>query len=380
MQDTLCHALSRAGYDGGPVAAGRLDRGVHAKMQLVTVAARHKQPIELGAERDAVLAALADKLNAALPSDVRIRSVRDAPVKAHAMTGCGAKTYTYYVIDGNAGAGSDCSRCAWSLEPKLDVAAMRRAAALLEGEHDFAALCSAPASQDTVRALDRVEVRRMRHVAFPLLGCLCQGSAESGTGVNAAGDRPCALLASEHCRWCNPSAEPAAPLRDGQAIGGMDLAEACDAAAARAGEAMTDRRAPLGDDGDGGGSIVELRFRAPGFLRHQVRRMAALLIAIGSGREDEGAIALALKGDAPMPSPHGASAAQIESNDQSTAHAEHEGSRRSDSTRSAFVFPRHRVAPAPAAGLWLDTIEYGSLLSQIPSTAAACTTAARAEL
>jgi tRNA pseudouridine38-40 synthase len=48
---------------------------------------------------------------------------------------------------------------AWRLEPGLDVAAMRRAAALLCGEHDFAAFrASLDARERTVCALGRVEI------------------------------------------------------------------------------------------------------------------------------------------------------------------------------------------------------------------------------
>lgn len=339
-------------------------------MQLVTLSVRHQQPIVPGAARNAALAALCDKLNAVLPADVRIRSVRDAPAKAHAITGCGAKTYTYYVIDGNAGADSDCSRCACVLEPKLDVAAMRRAATALEGEHDFASLSSAPAFQDTVRTLSRIEVRRMCHVHFPILGCLCQGSAEhrNRSFSSAGDDDACVLVASEHCCWCTASAHSAAASRAGQIIGGGAPVEVCEYVAMPAGDAAVGTEAPCGDRYIGG-SIIELRFIAPGFLRHQVRRMAALLIAVGSGREDQAAVALALRPRAAL-GPFDANAIQTGATGQWTANAANEGSRRPNTALELFPFPRSRVPPAPAAGLWLDTVEYGNLLSEISSPVA----------
>lgn len=158
VQDTLQAAMSEAGFEGGPVAAGRLDRGVHAKMQLVTVTTRRAQPVVPGDARGAELGAIRERLNAGLPADIRITRVRDAPLKAHAKTGCGAKTYAYYCLDGRTRAVDGCGLCCWVLDSPVDVDAVRRAAAALQGEHDFASLCSAPQSQATVRSLDRVEV------------------------------------------------------------------------------------------------------------------------------------------------------------------------------------------------------------------------------
>jgi len=325
-QEVLHAALLKAGIDNGPVAAGRLDRGVHAKMQLVTVSTFHKECVVSGGARDAALATIRDVLNASLPADMRVWSVRDAAVKAHAVTCSGAKTYSYYIVDGDAGAdpGGGCRRAAHATPCLLDVAAMRRAAATMEGEHDFASLCSAPPSQATVRALSRVEVRRMRHVTFPLLGCLCQpASPPAGDPPTAAGKPACAHFAPESCPVCAGAVEPSSS----PSLGG--------------GSAAANGRS------SSGGCIVELRFTAPGFLRHQVRRMAGLLIAIGSGKEDEAVVALALQPAAVgRPQPPGPDDAH-----ESGASPGH-----------TFAFPRCRAPPAPAAGLWLDTVEYGSLL------------------
>ena len=48
----------------------------------------------------------------------------------------------------------------WHLPEDLSVPAMRAAAALLVGEHDFAAFCRRPPSGGTVRRLERLSVRR----------------------------------------------------------------------------------------------------------------------------------------------------------------------------------------------------------------------------
>jgi hypothetical protein len=80
-------------------------------------------------------------------------------------------------------------------------------------------------------------------------------------------------------------------------------------------------------------------------------------------------VALALLGRASL-GPHGTSAVQAGATDQSTAHAAHQGSRGPDSAQELFAFPRARAPPAPAWGLWLDTVEYGSLLGEVFSPVA----------
>eukprot|EP00966_Prymnesium_polylepis_P325819 7381763-Prymnesium_polylepis.1 len=69
VYDVLAPALRAAtGQDGGPVAAGRTDKGVHAMHQGVTFTIRTKRPAsEDVAARALELAALRDTINARLP-------------------------------------------------------------------------------------------------------------------------------------------------------------------------------------------------------------------------------------------------------------------------------------------------------------------------
>mmetsp|Transcript_36169 Transcript_36169/g.117697 ORF Transcript_36169/g.117697 Transcript_36169/m.117697 type:complete len:254 (-) Transcript_36169:9-770(-) len=218
--ETLQAALRRAGVtDGAPVAAGRLDKGVHAMMQVVTVTVRRSAPAVPGPARDAELAAIATRLNEALPADVRVLRALDAHRKAHAMSGAGAKTYTYYAVDGRAGGSDGCRRGCWVLDAPLNMAAMRRAAAAMEGEHDWAALCTAPASQATRRTVASIEVRARRHASLPLLGCLC---APSGGGR-------CELLPPGSCGACGEGGRESG--REGEREG--EEGEAGEAGAAR---------------------------------------------------------------------------------------------------------------------------------------------------
>ena len=118
-------ALIRAttGQDGGPVPAGRLDKGVHAMEQIVTVTIRGPAPPVGTPARARELATMVYELNARLPPDVRVLSVDDAPPKAHAIGMSGGKTYSYFVgVDVAEAWAGYCWR-----QPQLDVEAMRTA-------------------------------------------------------------------------------------------------------------------------------------------------------------------------------------------------------------------------------------------------------------
>lgn len=284
----MVHAALRAvGIDGGPVAAGRLDCGVHAKQQLVHVNLR-RPPAFPGPERDRELHDLTQQLNAALPADIRVLRVRDIELKAHALHSSGAKTYCYYILN-DARIAEGCEAYCWAIEPPLDTEAMARAAAMLEGTHDFRHLSSAPPHQDAVRTLQRVEVRRTRHVPLPLVGCLAAPAADVPVGVAASGT----------CTMCS-----------------------------------------AGCDHEGVGPLIEMQFTAKGFLRHQVRRMVSILVQIGTGEVSEADLALALE-------------SSVQSAQQLTDAHWHRQHEQGD---------KHKPPRAPAAGLWLHSVEYGHLL------------------
>ena len=110
------------------VAAGRTDAGVHAVGQVVTVAMRNRLP-------DAVLARA---INVRLPEDVRVVGVREAAPGFDARRDARTKTYRYTIALGED-PGPFVRRLVWHVPQRLDVPAMQRAAAMLAGEHDFAA-------------------------------------------------------------------------------------------------------------------------------------------------------------------------------------------------------------------------------------------------
>jgi tRNA pseudouridine38-40 synthase len=116
------------GRDVTVTGAGRTDAGVHALGQVAAFTiARELAP-------DALLRAL----NAHLPPAIRVLSAEAAPASFHPRFGARAKTYRYQLWNGATLSPFDHGR-AWHVPGPLDVEAMRAAARLLEGRHDFAA-------------------------------------------------------------------------------------------------------------------------------------------------------------------------------------------------------------------------------------------------
>ena len=139
----------------GPVVAGRTDKGVHAKHQLVSVRT----------ERSHDHAALVAALNETLPKDVRVLSAREGPATFHATTSVRHKTYAYYLALG--GTADD---VAWRVEG-LDLVKMRACAQRFVGEHDFKVFSAGgKASGTTVRTIRAAVVEEFEHVELPFVG------------------------------------------------------------------------------------------------------------------------------------------------------------------------------------------------------------------
>lgn len=149
VQEVVEAAL--AGLLGEPVrlhAAGRTDAGVHACAM----------PAHFTTERNLPLRAFRDGLNRLLPPDVAVHAAYEMPATFHARFGARAKWYRY-TIDRRAVRSPLDGRRSWQVRGVIDLVAMREAAALLVGEHDFAAFrTSGCAARTTVRRLDAVDL------------------------------------------------------------------------------------------------------------------------------------------------------------------------------------------------------------------------------
>lgn len=195
---------------GEPVrlhSAGRTDAGVHACAM----------PAHFTTTRDLPLRAFRDGLNRLLPADVAVYAAFEMPETFHARFEARSKWYRY-TIDRRPVRSPLAGRRSWQRRGTLDLTAMRDAAALLVGEHDFAAFrASGCAAKSTVRRLDsidfteegsflHVDVRGsgfLRNMVRMLVGTL----VEVGTGKRPAVDIA-RLLAREAGVRCGPTAPP----------------------------------------------------------------------------------------------------------------------------------------------------------------------------
>jgi tRNA pseudouridine38-40 synthase len=130
----------------------RTDAGVHALDQQVTFTPPAAAP-ELTPEH------VRHVLNRWLPRDIRVLDCELREPGFNARFAAAGKAYTYAIANSN-GISPFESRYAWVYGKRLDVAAMRAAAAGLEGTHDFASFAANARreAEDTVRTVWRVEL------------------------------------------------------------------------------------------------------------------------------------------------------------------------------------------------------------------------------
>ncbi len=149
VQEVLERALERVtGERVTVLAAGRTDTGVHAEGQVIAFDTEWKHP----------LPALLRALNAVLPPDVAVREVAPAPPDFHPRYDAISRYYRYTIYN-HPVRSPLARRTSFHVAWPLDVEAMQAAAALLVGEHDFAAFGTPPKGESTVRRVLRAEWR-----------------------------------------------------------------------------------------------------------------------------------------------------------------------------------------------------------------------------
>jgi tRNA pseudouridine38-40 synthase len=132
------------------IASGRTDAGVHALGQVVSF---HSETKLDGPT-------LTKALNAELPEDMLVFEVAEAPPNFHALRDAVRKRYRYVIQDGRLPDLFD-RKYVWHVYHRLDVEAMRAAAAPLVGTHDFASFETAGSPRlTTVRTVFDLSVER----------------------------------------------------------------------------------------------------------------------------------------------------------------------------------------------------------------------------
>ncbi len=208
IQGALGDVLSRlAGSDVAVVGAGRTDAGVHALGQV----AHFRFPV-----KDSI-PDLRRALNALLPWDIRVTRVARARGSFHAQRSARKKRYEYRVFTGEVLPPFK-HRQVLHLPRPLDLAAMRQAARLVGGRHDFSGFAASSTTvRDRHRTLLRSEIIRrgnlllyrveadgfLHHMVRNLVGTLLQ----VGAGERPAEDMA-AILGSGDRRNAGPTAPP----------------------------------------------------------------------------------------------------------------------------------------------------------------------------
>jgi tRNA pseudouridine38-40 synthase len=134
-------------------AAGRTDRGVHARGQVVSFDARAEG-------FDAV--ALARALNKLLGPQIAVHAIAVVPDEFDARFSARGRTYRYTVCNRPV---HDplLARSTWHVAEPLDLNAMRLGADALVGEHDFSSFCrKPPAAPDGSTPSRHRQVRRVQ--------------------------------------------------------------------------------------------------------------------------------------------------------------------------------------------------------------------------
>lgn len=138
---------------GEPVevqASGRTDAGVHALGQVAN----------FHCNTDRSCREVMEYMNRYLPEDIGVISVEKVPERFHSRLNAKGKTYRYRVMTGNIPHVFE-RRYVYEHPEALDLEAMRAAAALLCGTHDFKAFTSAKkGKKSTVRSLRTILIEQ----------------------------------------------------------------------------------------------------------------------------------------------------------------------------------------------------------------------------
>jgi tRNA pseudouridine38-40 synthase len=145
LEDRLSKMLGHAVRVTG---AGRTDAGVHARGMVAAFTTDKGVPLR----------AFTAGLNAVLPQDIAIHDAAEMPPEFHPRFSAVGKHYRYSIFTGKQR--SPLRRfTSWHIRAELDLEAMRRAAEMMVGEHDYAAFRTAGcAASTTVRTIWSMEL------------------------------------------------------------------------------------------------------------------------------------------------------------------------------------------------------------------------------
>jgi tRNA pseudouridine38-40 synthase len=151
VQDALEAALGAiADSQVSTTAAGRTDRGVHARLQVAHFDTDVKRPES----------AWVRGVNALLPDAVAVLWSHEVSAEFHARYSARSRTYRYSLLNRSVRPALSAHHAGWFHLP-LDVQKMREAAARFVGEHDFSAFRSSECQAKTpVRTIHAFQIEK----------------------------------------------------------------------------------------------------------------------------------------------------------------------------------------------------------------------------
>ena len=162
IQGKLEQTLSRIlGEEIEISGSGRTDAGAHAQGQVANFRCKSAMPT----------AEILSQLRRYLPEDIGIYSCQDTHPRFHARLNAKRKTYCYRLWNSELPCVFD--RRFVCVDPRpLDLDAMRKAAELFLGEHDFSAFCAnKKMKKSTVRRVDSLAIdRKDDEIVFTVTG------------------------------------------------------------------------------------------------------------------------------------------------------------------------------------------------------------------
>lgn len=169
------------------IGSSRTDAGVHAQR----FAASYLTPVRPDIPTDKILRAV----NRQLPTDIKLRTVREVPLEFHARYDTLGKAYTYVMNLGSPSPFTD--RFSWKPIHKMDVGKIRAAAAMLTGTHDYSSfVVERNMIDDAVRTIYRIEVEEIGHFCcvtfvgngflYKMIRCLMGTLEAAGSGKLSA--------------------------------------------------------------------------------------------------------------------------------------------------------------------------------------------------
>lgn len=151
VQSTLQDAVQRIlGVRENIIGCSRTDAGVHAEIFCCNMRTEKEMPPEK----------LQTALNAVLPRNIAVLSVKEVPYEFHARYDCKGKVYKYLIWNARTRSPFYENR-AYHYPWPLDVPMLNEQIRQFLGQHDFSAFCASGSSvEDRVREITRAEILR----------------------------------------------------------------------------------------------------------------------------------------------------------------------------------------------------------------------------